>query len=100
MTICLYVVRQVMQYTTPILVPWAWTDWSIKAEPFPWWFSMAKGQKASPKPPGMCLYPTSFSLIWVLLGAHRKDANGTHVHVLSSPPSFLGWHAIFRPLQK
>lgn len=22
------------------------------------------------------------------------------VHVLSSPPSFLGWHAILRPLQK
>ena len=88
-----------MQYTTPIPVPWAWADWSIKAEHFPWWFSMAKGQKASPNPL-VSAPPHSFFLIRMLLGAHRKDAKSTHVHVLFSPPSFLGWHAIFRPLQK
>jgi hypothetical protein len=36
--------------------PWAWADWSIKAELFPWWISMAVGQKTSPNlPKHVCL---------------------------------------------
>ena len=73
-------------------------DGCIKAGLAPWWFFHGHRSKSIAHSPQHFSAPLFFTQ--VLLGAHRKDAKGTHVHVLSSPPSFLGWHAILRPLQK
>jgi len=80
--------------------PMGWPEHKSRApsmgSSWPWAKRFTLSPPPNTSPPQF--FPTHV-LLGVLLAPHRKDAKDTHVHVLS-PPSFLGWHAILRPLQK